>query len=92
MTSPDRIFGKDNVSNFGSADPTYRISKLAAANKRPISVSPDTNKREAITHMLTNDFSQLPVMTSDREVKVVISWMSMAHDWHWESMTAVLRI
>ena len=24
-----------HVSNFGSADPTYRISKLAAANKRP---------------------------------------------------------
>jgi CBS domain-containing protein len=66
-----------HVTKFGSSDPTYRISKLAAENNPPISVSPDANKREAVTLMLTNDFSQLPVMTSDREVKGVISWMSI---------------
>jgi predicted transcriptional regulator len=59
------------------ADPTYRISKLAAANKIPVSVSPDAGIQEAVTLMLTNDFSQLPVMTSDREVKGVISWTSI---------------
>jgi hypothetical protein len=59
------------------ADPTYRISKLAAANKMPISVSPDTTLSEAATLMLMNNFSQLPVMTSERDVKGVISWTSI---------------
>lgn len=59
------------------ADPTYRISKLAAANNAPVSVSPDANLTEAVTLMLTSDYSQLPVMTSERDVKGVISWTSI---------------
>ena len=59
------------------ADPTYRISKLAAANRTPVSVAPDANIQEAITVMLTNDFSQLPVMVGERDVKGVISWTSI---------------
>jgi CBS domain-containing protein len=58
-------------------DPTYRVSKLAAANNPPIYVSPDSDKREAVTLMLINDFSQLPVRTSDTDVKGVISWNSI---------------
>ncbi len=59
------------------ADPTYRISKLAAANNPPVSVVPDASLTEAVTVMLTNDFSQLPVMTNERDVKGVISWASV---------------
>jgi CBS domain-containing protein len=59
------------------ADPTYRISKLAAANNRPVSVSPDAELTEAVTLMLSSDFSQLPVMTGERDVKGVISWTSI---------------
>lgn len=59
------------------ADPTYRISKLAAANTIPVSVNPDAGLQEAVTLMLTNDFSQLPVMIGEREVKGVISWTSI---------------
>jgi Mg/Co/Ni transporter MgtE len=40
-------------------------------------VSPDTTLKEAVTHMLTNDFSQLPVMTSERDVKGIITWASI---------------
>lgn len=58
-------------------DPTYRISKLAAANRKPVSVKPDASVSEAVTLMMTNDFSQLPVMTNEREVKGVISWKSI---------------
>lgn len=58
-------------------DPTYRISKLAAANRVPTSVKPDSSLTEAITLMMTNDFSQLPVMVSDREVKGMVSWNSI---------------
>jgi CBS domain-containing protein len=58
-------------------DPTYRIGKLASANRRPVWVAPDATVSEAITIMLANDFSQLPVMTSEREVKGLISWKSL---------------
>ena len=59
------------------ADPIYRISKLASSARKPLSVTPDTKLEEAVTHMLANDFSQLPVMTSGREVKGVITWASI---------------
>jgi hypothetical protein len=59
------------------ADPTYRINRLAAANKPPLSVKPDAPLREATTLMLANDYSQLPVMTTEREVKGVVSWTSV---------------
>lgn len=58
-------------------DPTYRIGKLASANRRPVSVKPDSLISEAITLMLIYDYSQLPVMTSEREVKGVVSWTSI---------------
>jgi predicted transcriptional regulator len=59
------------------ADPTYRVSKLAAANRRPVSVQPDSTLAEAVTLMMANDFSQLPVMTSERTVKGIVSWRSI---------------
>lgn len=59
-------------------DPTYRIGKLASANHCPVSVKPDDTIQTVITLMITYDYSQLPVMTSDREVKGMISWKSIA--------------
>lgn len=59
------------------ADPTYRIGRLESANKKPISVKPDSTLQQAVTIMLTSDFSQLPVMTTVREVKGVISWKTI---------------
>jgi CBS domain-containing protein len=56
---------------------TYRIDGLESANRKPVSVKPDSALTEAITVMLTNDFSQLPVMTTEREVKGAISWKSI---------------
>ena len=60
-----------------AADPTFRIGRLASANRRPISVTPDASVGEAITLMLKNDFSQLPVMASERAVKGLFSWKSL---------------
>ncbi len=62
-------------------DPTYRIGRLALANRVPISVTPDTSIEQAVTLMLMNDFSQLPVMTSEREVKGLFSWKSVGSLW-----------
>ncbi len=58
-------------------DPTFRIGRLASANRRPVSVTPEDTVSQAITIMLKNDFSQLPVMSSDRDVKGLISWKSL---------------
>lgn len=60
-----------------STDPTYRIGKLAAANNTPVRVKPDSSLSEVVTLMLSNDFSQLPVMQSDHTVKGVVSWASI---------------
>ncbi|WP_028786970.1 CBS domain-containing protein [Terrimonas ferruginea] len=66
----------DEMLNFD--DPTYRVSRLEAANKKLIAVKPDSDLSEAITLMMTFDFSQLPVMqTEKRDLKGVISWRSI---------------
>jgi CBS domain-containing protein len=54
-----------------------KIGVLAAANKPPLCISPDAGISEAITLMLQHDFSQLPVTTTERDVKGIISWKSL---------------
>ncbi len=60
-----------------ASDPSFRIGKIASANNPPISVKPNASLLEATTLMLSRNFSQLPVMTTTREVKGVISWESI---------------
>ncbi|WP_246725236.1 CBS domain-containing protein [Beijerinckia sp. L45] len=60
-----------------SDDPSFRISKIASANRPPVSVKPNASLLEAVTIMIVRNYSQLPVMTTDREVKGVISWTSI---------------
>jgi CBS domain-containing protein len=55
-------------------DPAYRISKLEAANIIPESVKPDEPLQVATTKMLARGYSQLPVMTNERNVKGIITW------------------
>lgn len=59
------------------SDPTYRISKLEAANRLPTCISPDASIQQAVTVMMANDFSQLPVVTTKRDIKGIISWSSI---------------
>lgn len=56
----------------------YRLSRFEAANKTVVSVGPDTSLREVVTTMMLNDFSQLPVMTGERDVKGVVTWSEIA--------------
>ena len=69
--------GEEKRPHPAYADPIYRISKLASSARKPLAVSPDTKLEEVVTHLLTNDFSQLPVMTSGRDVKGIITWTSI---------------
>ncbi len=62
----------------GATDPTYRIGNLPAANKSLVTIGQDDLVIKAVTSMLQNDFSQLPIMHGEREVKGVITWKSIA--------------
>lgn len=60
-----------------SEDPTYRIGHLSSANCTLVTVVPDAPIQQIITLMMSNDFSQLPVMTSPRELKGAVSWKTI---------------
>lgn len=70
ITSPQLVSG-------AAPEPAFLVSRLPAANIELISVKPDETLNQAITLMLRHDYSQLPVMTNEREVKGVISWESI---------------
>lgn len=55
-------------------DPIKKIMILAAANNKPITVTSESRLQEAITLMMLNDFSQLPVMSGERNPIGYISW------------------
>jgi predicted transcriptional regulator len=61
------------------ASPSHRISRLKAANTRPKSVKQTDKVETAVTVMMQNDFSQLPVMNSERDVKGIVSWRSIGN-------------
>ena len=61
-----------------SSDPIFRIGSLPAANQRLVAVNRSDLIATAITLMLENQFSQLPVMQGEREVKGVVTWRSIA--------------
>jgi CBS domain-containing protein len=58
-------------------DPTYRIGRLESANKNVIFVKPDEPVERAATMMLNQNFSQLPVMVNERDVKGIVSWRTV---------------
>ena len=55
----------------------YKIEDLEAANVKVISVHPDRTLNEATSKMALHDFSQLPVMSSQRKIEGVISWKTI---------------
>jgi CBS domain-containing protein len=75
--APEVVIDDEPVIGGTTTDPTYRISRLASANRSLVTVKPETPLSQAITLMLMHDYSQLPVMTGERDVKGVISWASI---------------
>ncbi|GAF87394.1 unnamed protein product, partial [marine sediment metagenome] len=67
----------DELIMADTADPVPRICMLEAANRKPLSVKRDDCIEKAITYMLLHDYSQLPVMQSNRDVKGYISWKTI---------------
>jgi predicted transcriptional regulator len=68
---------KEVLAKESAIDPTHRIARLTSANRAPLCVKPDSTLQQTVTLMLTNDYSQLPVMTSTREVKGIVSWKTI---------------
>jgi len=62
----------------GAWDHGLTIGNLPSASKKVTSVAPDATFEEAITLMLTEDFSQLAVMNGPRDLKGAVSWKSIA--------------
>ena len=60
-----------------TSDPTFRIGSLPAANKTLVAVNQDDDVARAVSLMMQHDFSQLPVMQGEREVKGVVTWKSI---------------
>jgi CBS domain-containing protein len=52
-----------------TSDPTFRIGRLPAANKTLVTVNQNDDVSRAVTLMLQYDFSQVPMMQGEREVK-----------------------
>lgn len=58
-------------------EPAYRVSRLLDPRLKLITIAPDAPIEEAVTLMLRHDYSQLPVMTNERDVRGVVSWDSI---------------
>jgi hypothetical protein len=65
------------VADDSAPDPSYRIGRLTSANRTPVWVTPDSLLQQVVTLMMSNDFSQLPVMTGPRDLKGAVSWKSI---------------
>ena len=67
----------DSSASTPPADSTLRVGILKAAHNSPVSVTPNDDLKKAITHMMSNDFSQIPVMEGQRKVKGMLTWESI---------------
>lgn len=74
---PDVVSGAPRKSTPRAPGPTLRIGALPAANKKPVSVKPDTALSEAKTEMEIRRISWLPVMQNDRDIKGVVTWQNI---------------
>jgi len=60
-------------------DPIQRLKLLTAANKEPVSITANSTVKEAITLMMLNNYSQLPVMSGARQVVGVVTWETIGY-------------
>ncbi len=75
-TEPESPF-ENSSEGPSTEDPTFRIGRMPAANKKIVAVNQNDPLTRAVALLLQHDFSQLPVMQGEREVKGVITWKSI---------------
>ncbi|MFG1330299.1 CBS domain-containing protein [Xanthobacter autotrophicus] len=74
---PSSAHGEEQLENSSADDPSFKIGKIITPDSVPVSVKPNASLQEATTIMLVRNFSQVPVMTNERDVKGVVSWTSI---------------
>ena len=67
----------DDSPVSGRPDPTPRVGILEMAHNWPMWVTPDQPLNAATTIMQLHGFSQMPVMTNERDLKGIVSWQSI---------------
>ncbi|MGV4988980.1 restriction system modified-DNA reader domain-containing protein [Streptomyces sp. NRAIS4] len=65
-------------------EPGPTVGTVASAMAGITSIKPTADLNEAITLLLLNDFSQLPVMTSRHQQTGAVTWKSIARARHWD--------
>jgi CBS domain-containing protein len=70
---------KKKAKSKRDIDPIQRVKLLTAANRIPVSITKESTLKEAITLMMLNNFSQLPIMRDSRNVVGIISWESIGY-------------
>jgi predicted transcriptional regulator len=76
-SQPETPIVGEALETVSLADPVLRIGSLKSGKAAPVFVKPNDSLKHAITLMMVNDFSQLPVTTSPREIKGIISWKTI---------------
>lgn len=77
-TTEEKSSQSDSAQEQSVADdPSFRIGNVKSATAGLVSVSPTSSLQEAVTLMMTRNYSQLPVMTGARDVRGIISWKSI---------------
>ena len=74
---PSSARGEERLEHSSADDPSFKIGKIITPDSAPVSVKPNASLQEATTIMLARNFSQVPVMANERDVKGVVSWTSI---------------
>lgn len=70
---------KAKAKSKSKSDPIQRISILPSANKPPVTIPRDAKLSDAITLMMMNNYSQLPVMSNPRSIAGFITWETIGY-------------
>ncbi|WP_428629825.1 CBS domain-containing protein [Sphingopyxis sp.] len=76
VSADGAVIGDQSVFSIEN-DPSFRVGNIHSATLKPLCVKPNEKITVAYTEMLVRNYSQLPVMTNDRELKGMISWKSV---------------
>ncbi len=70
---------KPKAKSKTESDPIQRINILSSANRAPVTINRDAKLIDAITKMMMNNYSQLPVLSTPKSVIGFITWESIGY-------------
>ena len=77
MSKKSKCEATDRETTTSTSNWNPSVGSLIPEDRTLVKVSPNAKLEEAITLMLANNYSQLPVMEGDRKVNGAISWKSI---------------